>query len=545
MRLEAIEDENEGKPVHAKWQAMIQARRFGLLARDRSLARSDWRGGRPRQVLIMTQAHTLPGFGYEATQEGLQRYRADLHALDGRDGASAPSRSRPCPRPTRRYGRSCCCARRRRAAAERARRRRGARRRRAAAAMQTRAFMEERPRSASARCPAARPTPRVREARAAGDRGERAREQQCARPPRRKLSPSFRWTPPPARSLARSLAQVVHSRDEHAGAPRRGRGARLLGRRRGLRAAAGTALVEHMFDQQIVASMNAAMIASSRAAPGSTSRSARRERGGEASARRARPLRAGRACLRAGPCLLQPGAEARRPATRRQVASRRRPCRWPPRPSRRRETPRRRARSTAPRRRSGARARCPGSRGGRRPRCTRARGSVARAADAALAKTNPAPSRSGRRAPGTHASCAVLSRAGSANAPAPSPPPTRARWHISGAARESPPLVGGRRAVVLEHRGVVEDAVRHRRVEAADRRAAEHGLEVEPARAAADRRHGAAGRGEERARRPQARDELARDEVVVRPAVERRPRRGGASRPPAVERRSTRESGAQ
>ena len=36
MRLEAIEDENAGKPVHAKWQAMIQARRFGLLARARS-----------------------------------------------------------------------------------------------------------------------------------------------------------------------------------------------------------------------------------------------------------------------------------------------------------------------------------------------------------------------------------------------------------------------------------------------------------------------------------------------------------------------------
>ena len=35
MRLEAIEDENAGKPVHAKWQAMIQARR----ARSSTLAR--------------------------------------------------------------------------------------------------------------------------------------------------------------------------------------------------------------------------------------------------------------------------------------------------------------------------------------------------------------------------------------------------------------------------------------------------------------------------------------------------------------------------
>ena len=39
----------------------------------------------------MTQAHTLSGFGYEATQEGLQRYRADLHALMAATAASAPS----------------------------------------------------------------------------------------------------------------------------------------------------------------------------------------------------------------------------------------------------------------------------------------------------------------------------------------------------------------------------------------------------------------------------------------------------------------------
>ena len=39
----------------------------------------------------MTQAHTLSGFGYEATQEGLQRYRADLHALMAATASSAPS----------------------------------------------------------------------------------------------------------------------------------------------------------------------------------------------------------------------------------------------------------------------------------------------------------------------------------------------------------------------------------------------------------------------------------------------------------------------
>lgn len=65
MRLEAIEDEHAGKPVHAKWQAMVQ-------------------------VLIMTQAHTLSGFGYEATQDGLQRYRADLQRLMASRAASAP-----------------------------------------------------------------------------------------------------------------------------------------------------------------------------------------------------------------------------------------------------------------------------------------------------------------------------------------------------------------------------------------------------------------------------------------------------------------------
>ena len=38
----------------------------------------------------MTQAHTLSGFGYEATQEGLQRYRTDLQRLMASRAMSAP-----------------------------------------------------------------------------------------------------------------------------------------------------------------------------------------------------------------------------------------------------------------------------------------------------------------------------------------------------------------------------------------------------------------------------------------------------------------------